>query len=138
MSTDSSKVWQTIRNLEGKNSHGGKTNTLVIEDKAYVTDKDKANQFAKTYKGFSKLQARKDQQQVLKDRAMRRYVRKTIKKKPTVIEESEQDIRMIELERAIEESKKGKAAGEDDIPYEMLKNLGEKAKHFLRHLFNEI
>ena len=136
--TDSSKVWQTIRNLEGKNSHGGKTNTLVIEDKAYVTDKDKANQFAKTYKGFSKLQARKDQQQVLKDRAMRRHVRKTIKKKPTVIEESEQDIRMIELERAIEESKKGKAAGEDDIPYEMLKNLGEKAKHFLLHLFNEI
>ena len=50
--TDSSKVWQTIRNLEGKNSHGGKTNTLVIEDKAYVTDKDKANQFAKPRKVF--------------------------------------------------------------------------------------
>ena len=92
--------------MEGKNSHGGKTDTLVIEDKAYVTDKDKANQFAKTYKGFSELQARKDQQQVLQDRPMKRHLRKTIKKRPTAIEESEQDIRMIKLEsRGVEEGK---------------------------------
>ena len=65
--------------MEGKNSHGGKTDTLVIEDKAYVTDKDKANQFAKTYKGFSELQARKDHQQVLEDRAIRRHVRKPLR-----------------------------------------------------------
>ena len=42
---------------------------------------------------------------------------------------------MTELERSIEESKKGKAAGEDDIPYEMLQNLGRKAKLFLVQLY---
>jgi len=130
--TSSSKVWQTIRNLEGKNSRGGKTDTLVVNDKAYITDKDKANQFAKTYKGFSKLEVRKE------DRTIRKEVRKAIKRRTTVIEESEQEITMTELERSIEESKKGKAAGEDDIPYEMLQNLGPKAKRFLVHLYNEV
>ena len=35
---------------------------------------------------------------------------------------------MEELERAIDESKRNKASGEDDIPYEFLKNLGSKTK----------
>ena len=58
--TASSKVWSTIRNLEGKNKQQGKSDTLVVENKAYITDKDKANQFAKTYKGFSRLPTRKE------------------------------------------------------------------------------
>ena len=114
--TSSKQVWQTIRNLEGKNKQGGKSDVLVIGKDAYVTDKDKAHQFAKTYKGFSKLPTRKE------DRAVRKVVRKAIKRKITAGEESEQDITMTELDRAIRNSKKGKAAGDDDIPYEMLQN----------------
>ena len=44
---------------------------------------------------------------------------------------SEQDITMEELERAIDESKRNKASGEDNIPYEFLNNLGSKAKELL-------
>ena len=44
---------------------------------------------------------------------------------------------MEELERTIKEAKNNKAAGEDDIPYEMLKNLGPKAKDLLLHLYNK-
>ena len=65
-------------------------------------------------------------------------VRKAIKRKITAGEESEQDITMTELDRAIRNSKKGKAAGDDDIPYEILQNLGEKAKQALLCLFNKI
>ena len=130
--TSCSEVWRTIRNLEGKGNQGGKNDTLVVGDKAYVSDRDKANQFAKTYKGFSLLETRKS------DRVIRKEVRKYIKKDITAIEESEQDITMLELERAIDDAKKGKAAGEDDIPHEMIKQLGPRTKQFLLFLYNKI
>ena len=57
-----------------------------------MSDRDKANQFAKTYKGFSMLKTRKS------DRAIRKEVRKSIKKVPTVIEESEQDLTKTRLD----------------------------------------
>ena len=44
---------------------------------------------------------------------------------------------MEELERAIHESKRNKASGEDDIPYEFLNNLGSKAKELLLFLYNK-
>ena len=37
----------------------------------------------------------------------------------------------------IDEAGFGKAAGEDDIPYELIKHLGKKARQFLLHLFNK-
>ena len=87
---------------------------------------------AKTYKGFSFLETRKS------DRVIRKEVRMYIKKDITAIEESEQDITMLELERAIDDAKKGKAAGEDDIPHEMIKQLGPRTKQFLLSLYNKI
>ena len=41
---------------------------MVVDGKAYITDRDKANQFAKTYKSYSLLPARKE------DRAIRKHV----------------------------------------------------------------
>ena len=53
-----------------------------------------------------------------------------------VPEESECEIRMEEMMRVINEASNNKAAGSDDIPYEMIKNLGEKALEMLLHLYN--
>ena len=92
---------------------------------SYVEDNDKAKQFAKTCKSFSKLPVCKE------DRIIRRYVRKRMKRRPIVQEESEQDSTMEEVERAIDESKKNKAPVEDNNPYEFLKNLGSTAKELL-------
>ena len=39
-------------------------------------------------------------------------------------EKKRKDITMLELDRAINEAGMGKAAGEDDIPYEMIKTPG--------------
>lgn len=44
-------------------------------------------------------------------------------------QECEKDIEMHEVERVLEEAANNKAAGEDDIPYELLKMLGPKARH---------
>ena len=96
----------------------------------YVEDEDKAEQFAKTYRSFAKLPVSKE------DRVLRRYNRKHMKRKQGPVEESEQPLTWAELERAIHEAKNNKAAGEDDIPYELIKNLGPKAKELLLHLYN--
>ena len=109
--------------MEDHEEHGWKETTkerneiLEVDGVSYVEDKDKAEQFAKTYKSFAKLPVCKE------DRTIRRYVRNRMKRKPYVPEESEQDITIEELERAIDQSKKNKASGEDKIPYEFLKNL---------------
>ena len=129
--SSSAQIWKTIRSMDGRRPPERGNEILEVDGVSYVEDKDKAKQFAKTYKSFSKLPVCKE------DRIIRRYVRKRMKRRPTVPEESEQDITMVELERAIDQSKKNKASGEDDIPYEFLKNLGPKAKELLLFLYNK-
>jgi hypothetical protein len=60
-----------------------------------------------------------------------------MKKRPGVEEESEQDITIEELNRVIEEAGSNKAAGEDNIPYELIKHLGPKARKFILLIFNK-
>ena len=124
-------VWQTIRCLDGRNPPSKNNEALIIDGVAYTTDKDKANEFAKTYKSFSILPVYKE------DRKLRRTVRKNLKRKPLIPESSECDIKMEELERALKETDSNKAAGEDRIPYEFLTHLGPKAKLMLLTLYNK-
>ena len=53
------------------------------------------------------------------------------------LEEAEQDITRTEMMRAIQEASNGKAAGGDDIPYEMVKNLGPRALEMLLTLYRK-
>jgi len=50
--------------------------------------------------------------------------------------ESEESIMIEELDRVISQAGLNKAAGEDDIPYELVKNLGQKAREMLLHIYN--
>ena len=50
----------------------------------------------------------------------------------------EEDITWEELERAIGSANNSKAPGEDKIPYEMVKQLGPKAKKLILHMYNAI
>ena len=125
------EVWRTIRNLDGKNPPSKANEALIIGKDAYTDDKDKANEFAKTYKSFSVLPVYKE------DRKLRRAVRKEFKKVPVTPDPSECDIKMEELERNLKQTNQNKAAGEDQIPYEFLKHLGPKAKRMLLCLYNK-
>ena len=128
-STDSRKIWRTIRAMDGRAPPQKKNAVLTVDGIDYVDDKDKAEQFAKTYRSFSKLPALKS------DRPLRKKNRK-LGKRPLGTEESEMPLTMEELNRAIGQAGNSKAPGDDRIPYELIKNLGPKAREHLLHLFN--
>ena len=129
--TDGREIWRTIRAMDGRVPPQRKNEVLEVDGIGYVEDKDKAEQFAKTYKKFSKIPKRKS------DREMRRSIHSRLKARvtPGPIQESEQDITMEEMDRAIFGTSSNKASGNDDIPYEFIKNLGPLAKDFLLHLY---
>ena len=108
------------------------TFVLVVDGKGYVKDKEKAHQFKKTYVEQSRIAHEK------MDRELKKNNRTFLSNKPEELEESEQELTMEELERVIKEASNEKAAGEDNIPHEFLKELGPKAKRLLLHIFNRI
>jgi len=128
--SNTKRIFQTVRAIDGKVLPKKDNEVLEIDGTAYISDKDKAEQFAKTYRTFSKLKARKS------DRRIKRTIRKAHKASRD-LEESENDITMNEVLRAIREASNGKAAGKDDIPYEMLKHLGPRAQAMLLDLFRK-
>ena len=130
--TNCKQVWKTIRNLDGRVTQRKENEVLVVEGKAYVEDKEKAKQFAKVYKKVSKI--RKGP----RDRTIKRQNRKFLSAGPTGKSKYESDITWEELERIISETKTNKAPGEDTIPYDVIKELGPKAKKFILHMYNRI
>ena len=133
MKTNPKQVWQTIRGMDGRHPDTAKNEALVIDGVALIEDKDKAEAFAKTYRGFSRLKARKW------DRTIRRGVRKLLKKNDSYQPETcEQEITIEELNRVINEAGLNKAAGNDEICYELIKNLGPKARQLSLKIFNKI
>ena len=68
-----SLIWNTIRSIDGRRSPSKDDEVLQVGEKTYVTDKEKAEQFAKTYKGFSKFPVKRE------DRILRRKNRIRIK-----------------------------------------------------------
>ena len=130
LKTNPSQVWRTIRSMEGKIPPKSKNEVLEVNGVALVDNRDKAEAFAKTYRGFSRLPVRKS------DRAMTRKVRRDRRRRKTTMHESEQNITIEELDRVISQAGLNKAAGEDDIPYELIKYLGEKAREMLLHIYN--
>ena len=101
---DTRKIFRTVRAIEGKILPRQENEVLEVNGTAYTTDKDKAEQFAKTYRSFSKLKARKE------DRRIKRFIRKELKTRRD-LEESEEEITKTEMMRAIKEVSNGKAAG---------------------------
>ena len=108
--------------MDGRRPPNKENEVLEANGKTYIEDIDKPRQFARTYKGFAKIPMSKE------DRILRRGVRKRMKKNTRLIQESEQEFTMDELERVLKETKPNKAAGEGDIPYEFLRNLGNRGK----------
>ena len=104
---------------------------LEVEGVAYIAGEDKAEQFAKTYRGFSKLPKRKE------DRAVKKKVREARKRarESYTLQECEQDVMAAEVLNVIRQAKNNKAAGQDDVPYEMLKHLGSRVMEMLVHIY---
>ena len=125
------KIWKTI-GMDGRRSPEKRNEVLEVGEKTYIKDKDKAEQYVITYRQFSKIPARKS------DRVLRKRLWKRLKEKDGELDESEQDITLQEMQRAIEETANNKSAGEDDVPYEFLKHLGPKGRQMLLHIYQRV
>ena len=134
-STDGRKIWRTIRAMDGRSPPQRKNEVLIVNGKGYVEDKDKAEQFAKTYREFSRLEKRKSDRDVRRNNYKRMDERLMDQSIEGPIQESEQDLTMEELEKAIYGSSTNKASGDDDIPYEFIQHLGPVAKQFLLRIY---
>ena len=94
-----------------------------------MTDKEKAKQFAKEYKMIDKKP---------QDRETKRENRRYLQSKPTEWTVYEKEITIEELERTIRATSSNKAAGEDEIPYDVIHHLGTKTKQFILDMYNKI
>ena len=129
--SDARAIFRTVRAIDGGRPEQHKNEVLEVEGVAYIADEDKAEQFAKTYRGFSKLPTRKE------DRAVKKKVREARKRArgSYTLQECEQDVTAAEVLNVIRQAKNNKAAGQDDVPYEMLKHLGPRAMEMLVHIY---
>ena len=130
--TNCKQVWKTIRNLDGRVSQRKDNEVLVVEGKGYVNDKDKAREFAKTYKKVSRIGIGP------KDRETKRANRAYMNSRHETESEYEEELTWSELEGAIKEVKPNKAPGEDTIPHDLIKELGPKARKFILHMYNRV
>ena len=61
-SSNTKKIFQTVRGIDGKVQHKKDNEVLEIKGVAYVADSDKAEQFAKTYKIVFQVEGKKRRQ----------------------------------------------------------------------------
>ena len=126
------EIWKVIRNIDNGNQGRKDNEVLVVNGVGYVDDSDKVRMFKKTYKAVSRLPRSRS------DKKIKHNNRKYLNKRPEEMQDTEGAITREELERAIRESKDEKAAGDDDLPYELIKALGERAKEYILVLYNKI
>ena len=129
--SDAREIFRTIRALDGRVQPQNRNEVLEVDGISHITDSAKAEQFAKTYRRFAKLPVRKS------DRQFKKKIRRYAKRKDTILEESEKDISMEEMDRVILAMGNNKAPGRDDIPYEFVRHLGPKAREMLLCLYRK-
>ena len=117
---DETKLWRTIKSLNGTPSTNSPNEAMIHEGKTITTSREKANVFMNHYANISKLQLSK------KERDLNRNLKKSLDA-PTVGNESTSDFTMTELKTAIRKMRAKGAAGADDIPPSFLKALGPLA-----------
>ena len=128
-SEDETKLWSTIKSLNGTPSTNSPNEAMSYQGKTITTSKEKANVFMKHYANISKLTLSK------KDRNLNRNLKRKLDA-PSAGSKHACDFTMHELKTAIRKMKAKGAAGADDIPPTFLKALGPLALAELLAIFN--
>ena len=126
-STSETKVWNTIRSMDGHCKQSLPGTPLVENGKEYVTDKQKADATAGVYATISRTN------NIMEDS---KAAYKTVRTKfQTEEEEEEKALSLDELQSALKKLKKG-APGEDGVHPLVLKYLLAAARLRLFYIFN--
>ena len=128
-SDDVSKVWRTIKSLDGTPTSSAPNEALKHQGKTVTSNKAKADTFAKYYASVSDLSFSKSERE--QNREAKRAVNA-----PSVDNQSCNPFTMRDLKSAIRRMKRKGAPGADDIPPSFLKELGAKALTELLEIFN--
>ena len=129
MSSDPSKIWDTIKLLSGRNSGCIKNEVLIHNGKHYSSSRAKADVFMASYAEISRLQ-------IAKVDRRKKVIRKALGA-DSVAEESCKDFNLSELKAAIDSMKAKGAPGSDNISPRFLKALGSIALRYLLGIINE-
>ena len=65
--SDSREIFRTVRAIDGKYVPRKENEVLEVDGKTYISDRKKAEQFAKTYRKFSKLDKKKEDRKIRKE-----------------------------------------------------------------------
>ena len=133
-STDSAKVWKTIRSLSGKCPKASNRNSVLVhKGREYRTDERKADAFTRAYAGISRLRFSRE------ERSFVTSVRKRLTSVRTSVggREGEESFTLSELYDAVRNMKSRGAEGADGVTPQMLKKLGPRAMGFMLELFNQ-
>ena len=128
---DFGEAWKFLNRLQGKRSSGS-VQPIRVNNVATVNRRREAEALNRHFSRVSRVEKSKDID--LKNREERRAHPCKASVGETSLEAS---FTMIELERALRQSKKGKSPGADGIMAEMLCKLSPKGKAHLLRLFND-
>ena len=135
-----SAIWNMAKRMNGTQTHS-KSQNLIYDGKTIDNDLDKANFFANS---FSKISS--DENYSSTFRSHKRQIEQQEEKQNSiendVIETGENTLddgfNLSELRRAIRETKKHSAPGDDKICYEMLQHLSKRSTKLLLDLYNRV
>ena len=125
---DSRKLWNLTKRLNDESSNRRKI--TLVENNEVLTEKQAADQFAKSYAAESNIAVNGQQR-----REVGRILRQNMTKAPTT-KAMEQPITQTELTSALQRLKTRKSPGPDLISNEMLTHLGSTAQGKLLEIFN--
>ena len=137
--TDTKKVWNVIKSLDGRNYAPPSGTPLICtkneRSKKFTNDKSKANAFITEYANVSRLYRSKTLDPPVKAELNRHN------KKPCIncldhISGMCAPFNLNELNKGLNALPRGKAEGPDNIPSEFLKNLGNKGQEALLNIVN--
>ena len=124
--TDSSKLWRTIKAIDGKSTTTAENEAIVFNEKPTSSPKDIANKFNKQFT-TSKLGIHSSSHET-------RYVSREARKKS---QETAPTFTTAMVTSAIKSCSNSRAFGPDLLSIFHLKNLGPKATEYLTALFND-
>lgn len=132
-------VWKMSKKMNGNNTFNARNHTIIENGTTLVSPTEKAEAFAKY---FAKMNSNENQtpefitHQQLNHIEVKREIENANKRPAN--EFLEVDFNLPELKKAINQSKNGKSAGEDEIVYEFIKHLPNKLHKSMLLLYNRI
>jgi len=143
--TNLSVVWNMAKRMNGISVHK-KPQNFELNGKLIETDLEKANAFAESFAKTSSNDNYSTTFKIYKQQIENESAEKSLHRKPTGVTTSitsssgglDDNFSLSELRRAVRETKKHSAPGDDRISYSMIQHLSKRSTRILLDLYNRV